>query len=158
MATRQRSTRKTVPAAPGGGNDTLRIVSLITGDILVFLIFATIGRNSHDEAAGLNALGAIVTTAFPFLLGWFLVSPWLGAFRRDVMTDPRKMARRTGLAWLCAWPVAMLLRALIVDHAIPPWTFWIVTLIANTVLLAVWRLPFAVAQRSRVQRLTERHS
>jgi hypothetical protein len=133
-------------------NDTLRIVSLITGDILVFLIFATIGRNSHDEAVGLNALGAIITTAFPFLLGWFLVSPWLGAFRRDIMIDPKKMARRTALAWLCSWPVAMLIRGLLVDHAVPPPAFWIVTLISNIILLALWRLPFAAAQRSRVQR------
>jgi hypothetical protein len=155
MAIKQKNRRSSSASASRtarDSNDTLRIVSLITGDVLVFLIFATIGRNSHDEAAGLNALGAIITTAFPFVLGWFMVSPWLGAFRRGIMTDPKKMAQRTGLAWLCAWPVAMLIRGLLVDHAIPPLAFWIVTLISNTILLAVWRIPFAVAQRARVQR------
>jgi hypothetical protein len=154
MAIKQKNRRSSASASgtARGGNDTLRIASLITGDVLVFLIFATIGRNSHDEAAGLNALGAIVTTAFPFLLGWFMVSPWLGAFRRDIMTNPKKMAQRTGVAWLCAWPIAMLIRGLLVDHGIPPLAFWIVTLISNTILLAVWRIPFAVAQRARVQR------
>ncbi len=160
MAIKQKTALASNRSAIGGKdgkNDTLRIVSLITGDILVFLIFATIGRNSHDEAAGLNALGPIVTTAFPFLLGWFLVSPWLGAFRRDIMTDPKKMARRTALAWLCSWPVAMLIRGLLVDHAVPPVAFWIVTLISNTILLALWRLPFAAAQNSRAQRQAEHH-
>ena len=130
-----------------------RIVNLVIGDILVFLIFATIGRRSHGEAAGLNTILQIVLTALPFLAGWFIVSPFLKAFSRDLETNPSAMAKRTLLAWLASWPVAMILRGIFVDHAIPPWTFWLVAFLANTILLLIWRVPLAflgqVRERTR---------
>lgn len=127
------------------------LLSLILGDVLVFLIFSAIGRRSHGEAAGLNALLQIAVTAAPFAAAWFLVSPWFGAFRRRVVTEPKTMVVRTLLAWLAAWPLAMALRGILVDHAIPPWTFGLITLITNTILLLLWRAPLAwlVKQRKR---------
>ncbi len=131
-------------------NGVLRTVVLVLGDIVVFLVFAAIGRRSHGEEAGLSAVFQVVTTAVPFLVGWFLVAPFVGAFRRDIQADPLKMARRTALSWLAAWPVAMLLRGLLVDHAIPPWTFWLVAFLSNTVFLQIWRLPYAlITKRSK---------
>jgi Kef-type K+ transport system membrane component KefB len=132
-------------------NSTLGIVALVLGDIIVFLVFATVGRRSHGEAASLSTALDVMWTALPFLLGWFLVSPFIGAFRRTVIADPRKMATRTALAWLASWPVAMLLRGLLVDHAIPPLTFWLVALLANSIFLQIWRFPFALVAK-RMQR------
>jgi len=145
----------TVSAAPKELSDTQRIARLTFGDILVFLVFATVGRNSHNESSGLGALPQIALTALPFALGWFLVSPFMGAFKRDLVGQPRRMAIRTGLAWLASWPVAMLLR--IVTQAlttsegwrIPNWTFFLVTLISNLVFLLVWRWPFALSTKHR---------
>src|SRR5579859_3548969 len=136
-------------------SDTQRIVRLAIGDVFVFLIFAMLGRNSHNETSGLGALPQIILTALPFALGWFLVSPFMGAFKRDLVGQPRRMAIRTGLAWLASWPVAMLLR--IVTQAlttsegwrIPNWTFFLVTLISNLVFLLVWRWPFALSTKHR---------
>src|SRR5579863_3227769 len=76
-----------------------RIVSLVVGDALIFLIFAAIGRSSHKESSN---LWQIVLTALPFAAGWFLVSPFIGAFRRNIDVQPRTMSLRTALAWLAA--------------------------------------------------------
>ena len=121
-----------------------RITLLVIGDALVFLIFATIGRRSHGEAAGLDAVLQTVQTAAPFAIAWFIVSPFLGAYRRELESQPRTMALRTLLAWVAAWPLSMILRGVFVDHAVPPWTFALITLVTNTILLLLWRWPLAL--------------
>jgi hypothetical protein len=126
-----------------GMSDAARITSLVIGDAIVFLIFSAIGRRSHNEAAGISSLIQIVITAAPFAIGWFIVSPFVGAFRRGLEVRPGKMAQRTALAWVASWPVGLALRGIFVDHGVPPWTFAVVTLIANIILLLVWRVPFA---------------
>jgi uncharacterized membrane protein YphA (DoxX/SURF4 family) len=118
-----------------------RVISLVIGDILCFLIFSSLGQTSHHE--NLNVL-SVVLVALPFMAGWFLVAPFLGAFRSDVAARPTKMIIRTLLCWLVAWPVAMILRAIFVDHAPPPVSFALVVLCVNLALLLLWRWPFAL--------------
>lgn len=123
--------------------DTRRI--LVVGDTLVFLIFAVLGRRSHGEAIGTDALLQIVGTAAPFLIGWFIVSPLAGAFRRSLETQPRAMAIRTTLAWVLAWPVALFLRWLFSGFTdSPKVSFAIVALLFNLALLLLWRWPYAL--------------
>ncbi|HEY7350699.1 MAG TPA: DUF3054 domain-containing protein [Ktedonobacterales bacterium] len=126
-----------------------RLVGLIVGDVCMFLIFAGVGRASHHEAAGLDAFLLIVQTAAPFAIGWFVVAPFFGVYRESVAASARTMLARTALAWVCAWPVGLLLRWLFTQQA-PPISFAIVVLIANLLFLSVWRGLFALlAHRSR---------
>lgn len=125
-----------------------RIISLVVGDILCFLIFASVGSGQHGE--GLNLLNS-VWIALPFLAGWFLIAPWLGAFRADIATQPTPMILRTALAWLASWPVAMLFRWLLVDRVKVPavtlngfLSFAFVALAFNMGLFLLWRWPFAL--------------
>ncbi len=120
------------------------VIMLVIGDVICLLIFAALGRNTHGEAAGFAAIPQIFITALPFASGWFLVSPFVGAFRREIVTQPRAMVMRTALAWLLSWPVAMLLRGIFVDHGIPPLSFAFVVLLFNMVLLVIWRWLFAL--------------
>jgi hypothetical protein len=121
-----------------------RIAALVVGDLIAFVVFATLGRDTHHEATGFDAIGQTLWTALPFALGWFLVAPWLGAFRRAGAERPLQMLRRTEIAWLASWPVALLLRwAFTPDHHIPPLAFAIVALLANAVILGGWRTAFA---------------
>jgi hypothetical protein len=122
---------------------------LIIGDILVFLAFAAIGRTSHGAATGFAAIPQVIETALPFIAGWFLVAPWLGAYRRELASNPRKMAGRTLLCWLCAWPVAMTIWGIFVDHGIPPLSFAVITLLFNAVLFLVWRWPYAMNNENK---------
>ena len=120
------------------------VIMLVIGDLLCFLIFVAFGRSSHGEASGFAAIPQIIITALPFIAGWFLVSPIVGAFRHKILAQPRSMVIRTALAWLLAWPVAMLLRGIFVDHGVPPISFAIVVLLFNMLLLLIWRWPFAL--------------
>ena len=51
--------------------DWTRIGALVAGDALSFVVFATVGRHSHNEASGLAAIGVTLATAAPFAAGWF---------------------------------------------------------------------------------------
>lgn len=128
-----------------------RIPTLIVGDVLVFLIFAITGRQSHNEAIGLDAFLQILVTAAPFALAWFVVAPFLGAYKRGLEIQPRKMALYTLRSWVVAWPLGIILRAFIENH-LSAWTFWVVSLIAVSVLLLAWRWPFALSGSMRARR------
>jgi hypothetical protein len=125
------------------------VIILVTGDLLCFLIFAALGRDTHGETSGFAAIPQIIKTALPFAAGWFLVSPFVGAFRHKILAQPRAMVLRTVLAWLLSWPIAMILRGIFVDHGIPPFSFAFIVLLFNTVLLLVWRWPFALNNSMR---------
>jgi len=125
------------------------VIVLIIGDVICFLIFAAVGRNTHGEASGFAAIPQIIITALPFAIGWFLVSPFVGVFRREIVAQPRAMAIRTALAWLLSWPVTMLLRGIFVDHRTPPISFAIVVLLFNMAFLLLWRWLFALTNSMR---------
>ncbi len=124
-----------------------RTVGLVVGDAISFLVFAGAGRNQHGESSGLGALGQIAITALPFALGWFLVSPWVGAYRRRLTDTVRRMLTRTELAWIASYPVALVLRVVIAPDHQMPWTFALVILLANAVFLGLWRVAFAFGER-----------
>ena len=131
------------------------VIMLVIGDLLCFLIFVAFGRNSHGEASGFAAIPQVIITALPFVAGWFLVSPFVGAFRHKILAQPRSMVLRTSVAWLIAWPVAILLRGIFVDHGIPPLQllqFAIVVLLFNMLLLLIWRWLFALNNSMRKRR------
>ncbi len=130
---------------------TQAVIMLIIGDLICFLIFSALGRNQHREPSGFTAILQIILTALPFIAGWFVVSPFVGTFRHKVLAQPRAMVMRTALAWLLAWPVAMLLRVIFVDHGIPSQfaQFAIVVLLFNMLLLLIWRWLFALTNSFR---------
>jgi hypothetical protein len=122
-----------------------RVITLAIGDAVVFLVFASIGQNSHGESL---SIPSIIFVALPFALGWFLVAPFAGAFRDDIVSNPRRMANRTIQAWFLSWPLAMALRWLLVDRTsntslISFLTFAFVALVIIIVILLLWRWPFA---------------
>jgi len=128
---------------------TQAVIMLVIGDLICFLIFSALGRNQHREPSGFTAILQIILTALPFAAGWFLVSPFVGAFRHKILAKPGAMVIRTALAWLLAWPVAMLLRGIFVDHGIPPLSFAIIVLLFNMLLLLIWRWLFALTNNLR---------
>ncbi|HLX41686.1 MAG TPA: DUF3054 domain-containing protein [Ktedonobacteraceae bacterium] len=147
---------KNAPKAQKEQSPFARIATLAVGDAIVFLIFALIGRNSHGEASGLAAIPQIVLTAAPFAVGWFIVSPFVGAYRRKLADQPKEMAMYTALAWLLSWPVGLLLRWFFVDRLKNPPTsvdaftaFATVTFLFNMVVLLVWRVPYALNNNAR---------
>ncbi len=125
-----------------------RTAALVAGDAVAFLIFAAIGRASHAEGAGLDAIVQVAETAAPFLAAWYAVAPFLGAYRPHQTATPRGMLARTALSWLVAWPIGLGLRAL-VRHSGIPVSFAIVTFLTVLAILAIWRTIFVLLAARR---------
>lgn len=126
-----------------------QIGTLAAGDLLAFNIVTTIGLLSHGELTGLGRLAEVATIAAPFAAGWFVVAPLLGAFKPDVVTQPRRTLARTALAWLIALPIGLLLWSIVRQKSVQP-AFAVVTFITNLVVLLGWRGAYAwLAGRGR---------
>ena len=128
-----------------------RVAILAAGDLVAFNVVTTIGLLSHGELTGLDALGQVATIAAPFAIGWFLIAPFVGAFRADIAGQARRILPRTALAWLIALPIGLLLWSLIRQKQIQP-AFAAVTFITNLIVLLGWRGVFAwLTARNRSQ-------
>ena len=149
-ATKKENATQEKPAKPGISPTRL----LVLGDIVAFLAFAAIGRGTHNEPTGLTAIPEIVLTAAPFAIGWFIVAPFAGAYRPELVKQPAAMVKRTALAWALSWPVALALRWLFVDRlrntsASAFLSFALVTFVFMLAILLIWRWPFAINQRMK---------
>jgi hypothetical protein len=125
------------------------VILLVIGDIMCFLIFSVIGASSHGETTGLASIGHIVLVALPFMVGWFLVAPFLGLFCKELMAAPRAMAYRTAMAWVPAWVISMIPRGIFFDHGIPASAFMLISFAFNLAILEIWRWPFALNNLAR---------
>jgi hypothetical protein len=134
--------------APRGLANLVRIVSLVIGDAVVFVVFAFIGMKSHSENVTPSSLFIV---AAPFALAWFVVSPFIGAYNRELHANPRVTLRRTAQSWLASWPLALIVRGLI-DNQWPPLIFALITLVTNMILLLGWRSSYAWLRRNRKHR------
>ncbi|AMO63692.1 DUF3054 domain-containing protein [Mycolicibacterium phlei] len=108
---------------------TRAAATALATDLVLVVVFATIGRRSHAE--GLTVAG-IAGTAWPFLVGalvgWLLSLGW----RRPYALLP------TGVTvWVATIVVGMLLRRLTSAGTAP--SFIVVASIATAVLLLGWR-------------------
>ncbi len=120
--------------------------AFILTDAVAFLLFAGLGRQQHHESGG--ALMTLVIAA-PFLAAWFAVAGFLGLFGNEW---PRQGAARSlkpvSLAWLIAWPIALVLRAAPQRRGVTL-SFALVALVVNAVFLLGWRSVYLfVAHRS----------
>ena len=132
------STPSTTPMATDELPRPGRVALLALSDLVILLAFAFIGLSNHKEAV---TPGSIARTAAPFVLAWFIVAPWLGAFGRSASaasTRTLPFVRRSAAAWLVAWALALLVRALVFRDGIAP-PFAIIALVFNAVLLLSWR-------------------
>ena len=108
---------------------------LVVGDGLAFVVFSAIGRRDHGEATN---IASVIGTAAPFVAGWLLVAPLAGAFPSERRPALGPFLVATALAWLYTWPVALLIRAVVLQRGIKV-GFAIVALAANAVFLLAWR-------------------
>lgn len=115
---------------------------LAGGDLVVFLVFASIGRLSHGE--GLSIISAM-ETAFPFHAGWFLTAPFLDAYGKSARNGSIGSAIRVATkAWIVAVPLGIAVRSLLKGY-MPETSFIIVSMVATGVLMVGWRSALAYA-------------
>ena len=119
---------------------------LVAGDAAILVVFAILGRRTHDEATGFAAALAVLGTVLPFVLGWLAAAPLLGALRGERTRSLPAMVERSALAWLGAFPIAVAIRALALGR-FSPWTFYVVAFTVPLLMLLAWRTVFALAER-----------
>ncbi|KOS55148.1 DUF3054 domain-containing protein [Rhodococcus rhodochrous] len=103
-------------------------------DVVLVIVFAALGRASHDEGGGLAGLA---NTAWPFLAG--LTAGWIAtAALYKEKFDPWLVVPTGVLAWLCTVVVGMLLR--VVTGQGTAGSFIVVASIVLAVFLLGWRL------------------
>jgi len=111
----------------------------LVADVVVVLVFATVGRASHEE--GLTLLG-VARTAWPFLVGTAAGLGW-AAYAHD---DPRTI--KVGVrVWLLTLIVGMVLRRL--TDAGTAASFVVVATVVLGVLFLGWRLVARVRRWTR---------
>ena len=116
-------------------------VWLVLGDLLALLLFVWVGRGTHSLPSS-DIVAALVTAA-PFVLGWFVVAPWLGLYKARVSQNLGQLLPRLLLAWLIAGPLSALLRAIFLGRPLPEGIIPIFVLVTTGVGFAfflVWRL------------------
>jgi hypothetical protein len=118
---------------------------LILGDILAILITTFIGFASHGEA-GLSFLPRIAATLFPLLISWFVLSPSLGLFQREVTINSKQLWRPV-LGMVFAASLATILRGLILNAPVIP-IFAVVLSVTSAIGTLVWRSIFYFVNRS----------
>lgn len=107
-----------------------RDLALLSVDALLVLLFAFLGRRSHEES---SAVVGVLTTAWPFLTG--VAVGWLVALL-TFRAVPRTV--RHGIpVWLCAVAVGMVLRQM-VDKGTPASFVGVATVVLGVFLLG-WR-------------------
>lgn len=111
-------------------------------DMVVLVIFAAIGRQSHAES---NPLSAILATAAPFIVAWSLVGYVAGAW----VPQPRRLwVVRTIVANGVACTIALLIRASWLQRDTIPWTFALVSFGVTTLFLVITRLLYRYTQET----------
>ncbi len=133
-----------LPKVETQSNIPARLAVLVGGDVVALLLFTWVGRSSH--ALSSLDMAAMLTTAAPFLISWFVLASLAGLFRAEVNQTWRKFVPRILLVWLVGGPLAGLLRALILGRSIPGGiipTFVLITMAVASLFLLVWRLGYS---------------
>jgi hypothetical protein len=121
---------------------TASIVLALTGDIACVVLFAAIGRDTHEH--GLDVSG-ILLTATPFAggaaIGWLLCRAW----HRPLALWPIAV-----VVWLSAVVIGLLLRGLAGGGLAV--SFQIVTLLVLGAFIVGWRLVAALVMKIRKNR------
>jgi len=116
---------------------------LYLGDIFSILLFAIIGRQSHDMATESAAFTAVFNTAAPFIIGWFLVAPWLGAFQPEAWQSAKSAVLTVLKAIVPALIVSILVRALF-EGGFSPIVLYLVAGSFMLLMLVIWRLIYTL--------------
>lgn len=116
---------------------------LALGDVLVILAFIYAGSLRHESVAfppgGVGDLTTLLAIAAPFLFGWVIVAPLVGAYSAGALESAKASVPLTIRSWIPAAILGLVIRATpwIEGGAAP--AFIAVMLVVGSVCLGVWR-------------------
>lgn len=122
----------------------MKALPALVADVVAIVVFAILGRSSHDEA---NTLLGVLGTAWPFLVGA------LAGHLLCLMITPLRGDRASWRSGLTVWAATlvggMVLRLSSGDTA--AWSFVVVAGIVLAAFLVGWRILFGLVQRARIR-------
>lgn len=110
-------------------------------DFASILFFALVGTASH-ATAGIDFL-AVLAVAVPFLISWFVITPFLGLYSDKATSDKMGAFLNASKGWIVAIPMGCVLRGIIKGY-IPPIPFVVVTMIATLIIIGGTRVAYTV--------------
>jgi len=121
---------------------------LALGDVLMFLLFASVGRSIHTGGLSLDV--QVVQTAAPFILAWLGLAPLLGAYTPEASRSTGNAVKTVLKAWALAVPGGLVGRGLLKGE-VPPVPFMAVTMVTTLVLLTAWRVAVVAVAGGEVE-------
>lgn len=115
---------------------------LAVGDVVVIVVFLLLGALRH----GVNPLAQplrVADTVAPFLVGWVLAAPLVGAYAPRARQSVRTAAALGVVAWFPANLIGSALRATPYFHGNAPLAFVAVTFGVGAAFLGAWRAAVA---------------
>jgi hypothetical protein len=114
---------------------TSRTALALAGDALCFLLFAFLGLHNHDE--GFTA-SSVLRAIGPFSVAWLAFATLTGLYAADWPRPVATVWKRVLYAWVPAWLIGFVARAIIFDRGLVP-AFATISLLVLGALLVGWR-------------------
>ncbi|SHH57148.1 DUF3054 domain-containing protein [Halobaculum gomorrense] len=116
---------------------------LAVGDLLIIVAFIYVGTLRHGTVplppSGAGDVLALLTVAAPFLLGWVVAAPLIGAYSAGAVESAKASVPLAVRSWIPAAVIGLIIRATpIVDGGVAI-TFAVVMLVVGSVSLGLWR-------------------
>lgn len=112
---------------------------IAVGDIVVLLLFLLAGTLRHNDLAAVQADPLIyVTAAGPFVLGWLICAPLIGAYSPGGGSAPNSSIPLAVRSWVPAVILGLVVRVAADFGGADP-VFAAVMLVGGAVVLSVWR-------------------
>lgn len=113
------------------------------GDVLAILVVVAVGMVRHYGATGVagDPLG-VVLTALPFLVGWAVAAPLVGAYSAGAGESAKASIPLVIRSWVVADVLGIAIRGAQSDFNFALGIFFLVMLAVGAVALAGWRWLF----------------
>ncbi|WP_348609975.1 DUF3054 domain-containing protein [Halobaculum rarum] len=116
---------------------------LAVGDLLVIVAFIYVGTVQHGTVpfppTGAGDALTLLTVAAPFLVGWIVAAPLIGAYSAGAAESAKASVPLAIRSWIPAAAVGLIIRATPVVEGGVAITFAIVMFVVGSVSLGVWR-------------------
>ncbi len=114
-------------------------VPLAVGDLVALIVLLTVGSLNHSTVDFLLANPLHLLEVFaPFLIGWAIVSPLVGAYSAGAVETAKSSVPLVIRSWIPAALVGLALREFVFSGGAAP-AFVVVMLVMGSVVLGGWR-------------------
>jgi Protein of unknown function (DUF3054) len=118
---------------------------LATVDSIALVAFAAIGKSSHAPDGSVD-FGATLAVAAPFLVSWWVTSPWTNVYGPKATPKLSEVILQTAQGWIVAVPLGIVLRGIVKGY-VPPTPFVIVTMASTLIILGLARVAYALVEQ-----------